>query len=66
MVCPTCGKVCGKVTGDQPSGKMRIEKIHRYVTGFEGCKSISIMYQFENGKQGVFDLKCTSLSFGHR
>ncbi|XP_060565465.1 uncharacterized protein LOC132724600 isoform X2 [Ruditapes philippinarum] len=52
MVCPTCGKVCGIVTGDQPSGKMRIDKIRQSVTGFEVCKGIAITYQFGDGKQG--------------
>ncbi|XP_053406807.1 protein mono-ADP-ribosyltransferase PARP14-like [Mercenaria mercenaria] len=52
MVCPTCGKVCGTITGDQPDGTMEISKSSRYVTGFERHKSIVITYRFNSGQQG--------------
>ncbi|XP_053406803.1 uncharacterized protein LOC123546492 isoform X2 [Mercenaria mercenaria] len=52
MVCPTCGKVCGTITGDQPDGTMEISKSSRHITGFERHKSIVITYRFYDGQQG--------------
>ncbi|XP_053374234.1 uncharacterized protein LOC123534097 [Mercenaria mercenaria] len=51
-VCPTCGKVCGIITGDQPKGIMEILKRRPCVAGYERHKSIAITYRFRPGKQG--------------
>ncbi|XP_053390228.1 uncharacterized protein LOC128553135 isoform X2 [Mercenaria mercenaria] len=50
-VCPTCGKVCGTITGDQPDGMMIIGKQLSSVAGFEKYKSIAITYCFNDGTQ---------------
>lgn len=51
--CPTCGKVCGIITGDQPSGDMNVFINDRAsCAGFEGCGRIEITYRFPDGTQG--------------
>jgi hypothetical protein len=52
-VCPTCGKVCGIITGDQPEGMMDIIKRREHLEGYKRYKTIAITYSFASGKQGV-------------
>ncbi|XP_053406843.1 uncharacterized protein LOC123546491 [Mercenaria mercenaria] len=52
QVCPTCGQVCGIITGDQPDGTMEIAKRQVRLSGYERHNSISIMYHFKSGTQG--------------
>ncbi|XP_053381589.1 uncharacterized protein LOC123544631 [Mercenaria mercenaria] len=51
--CPTCGAVCGVITGDQPDGKMSVSlSKHAHCAGYDGYGQISITYNFPSGKQG--------------
>ncbi|XP_060557028.1 uncharacterized protein LOC132717558 [Ruditapes philippinarum] len=52
-VCPTCGKVCGIITGDQPEGMMDIIKRREHLEGYKRYKTIAITYSFASGKQGT-------------
>ncbi|KAL4232125.1 hypothetical protein ACF0H5_009700 [Mactra antiquata] len=50
--CPTCGYVCGIITGDQPEGCMDVN-INRGATcaGYEEYERIEITYSFPGGRQ---------------
>ncbi|XP_053407932.1 probable E3 ubiquitin-protein ligase DTX3 [Mercenaria mercenaria] len=51
--CPTCGAVCGIITGDQPDGYMQWNfNAHKHCAGYPNCGQISITYTFPNGVQG--------------
>ncbi|XP_060560200.1 uncharacterized protein LOC132720174 isoform X2 [Ruditapes philippinarum] len=54
-VCPTCGQVCGVITGDQPAGEMRCA-VDRFTdcSGYNGHGRIAITYNFPSGRQGVW------------
>ncbi|XP_060603250.1 uncharacterized protein LOC132756248 isoform X2 [Ruditapes philippinarum] len=52
QVCPTCGQVCGVIIGDQPDGTLDVAKIRSSCTGYEGCKTIAMSYNFPPGNQG--------------
>ncbi|WAR21246.1 DTX3L-like protein, partial [Mya arenaria] len=51
--CPTCGRVCNVIKGDQPPGTMTVE-IDRYSScwGFPNVNQIVIRYNFGGGTQG--------------
>eukprot|EP00118_Oscarella_pearsei_P028383 m.2028 g.2028 ORF g.2028 m.2028 type:complete len:750 (+) comp8184_c0_seq1:188-2437(+) len=50
-VCPSCGKTFGKVTGNQPSGKMH-HQIHPWsLPGYSKCGTIEITYDIPSGLQ---------------
>ena len=52
--CPTCGKACGIIIGDQPHGNMNVEfNRHSTCAGYEHCGRIEITYSFLDGRQGV-------------
>ncbi|KAH3786997.1 hypothetical protein DPMN_165116 [Dreissena polymorpha] len=51
QTCPTCQCVCGKITGDQPPGKMTVKQIHGFCTGYETVGKIRINYDFFGGRQ---------------
>lgn len=53
--CPSCGKIYGKMTGDQPPGSFTIRKdSHQKLEGFSDSTGCIIMtYTFLNGRQGV-------------
>ncbi|XP_052772408.1 uncharacterized protein LOC128211541 [Mya arenaria] len=51
QVCPTCFRVVGIVTGDQPYGSMHIYKVKRNCSGYYGNGSIAIAYNFKDGMQ---------------
>ncbi|XP_060584248.1 E3 ubiquitin-protein ligase DTX3L-like [Ruditapes philippinarum] len=50
--CPTCGHVCGKITGDQPDGTIDVY-VNRFprLTGYNSYETIVITYTFQDGKQ---------------
>lgn len=53
-VCPNCGTIYGKVTGDQPPGFISIRKSSIRLQGFnDSSGSIVLSYTFDDGKQGV-------------
>ncbi|KAH3805270.1 E3 ubiquitin-protein ligase DTX3L-like [Dreissena polymorpha] len=49
--CPACGLVCGKITGDQPPGKMTVKQTQGFCTGYERDAKISITYEIFEGRQ---------------
>ncbi|XP_064608660.1 protein mono-ADP-ribosyltransferase PARP14-like [Liolophura sinensis] len=51
MLCPVCKAVCGKVTGNQPYGTMKVEETYKSCAGYQGYKSLIIHYNFPNGIQ---------------
>ncbi|XP_053391623.1 uncharacterized protein LOC128554364 [Mercenaria mercenaria] len=51
--CPTCGAVCGIITGDQPEGYMHWNYNSTHCAGYPNCGQISITYTFPTGRQGV-------------
>ncbi|WAR22518.1 PAR14-like protein [Mya arenaria] len=53
LACPTCGMVCGVISGDQPSGTMDIQKQLTHIAGYNDCGSISVGYRFPDGHQGA-------------
>lgn len=60
-VCPSCGQIYGKMTGDQPPGSITIQNDYQQkLKGFSdstGC--IILTYSFQSGRQGVsFVLHC--------
>ena len=53
-VCPTCGKTCGVIIGDQPEGKISVYfNNFSHCAGYEKYGRIEITYSFCDGKQGV-------------
>ena len=54
QACPTCGKVCGIIKGDQPEGKMFVN-FNKYsnCAGYEDVGRIDITYSFQGGFQKV-------------
>ncbi|XP_062600871.1 uncharacterized protein LOC134262490 [Saccostrea cucullata] len=51
--CPSCGKVFGKMTGDQPPGTVSLRKERRRLPGYEDCdRCIVITYTIGGGRQG--------------
>ncbi|XP_062620291.1 uncharacterized protein LOC134281872 [Saccostrea cucullata] len=51
--CPSCGKVFGKMTGDQPPGTVSLRKEWRSLPGYEDCSEcIIITYTIRGGLQG--------------
>ena len=58
--CPTCGKVCGVLRGNQPAGRFSRSVKPMSLPGYEGCKTIQITYTIPGGIQTVsFHLSCT-------
>ncbi|XP_053407925.1 uncharacterized protein LOC128559644 [Mercenaria mercenaria] len=52
QACPTCGKVCGIIKGDQPYGQMDVVINDRAsCAGFESSGRIEITYKFPDGTQ---------------
>ncbi|XP_050395161.1 uncharacterized protein LOC126814203 [Patella vulgata] len=51
-VCPTCGTTYGILTGDQPTGVMKITKFYGGVEGEERAGCYQINYAFSSGVQG--------------
>ncbi|XP_053407914.1 E3 ubiquitin-protein ligase DTX3L-like [Mercenaria mercenaria] len=52
QACPTCGKVCGIIKGDQPYGRMDVVINDRAsCAGFESSGRIEITYKFPDGTQ---------------
>lgn len=49
--CPSCGKIFGTLTGNQPDGTMLITESFSDVSGFRGCGSYVISYDFSSGIQ---------------
>ena len=54
QACPTCGKVCGIIKGDQPKGDMFVN-FNKYsnCAGYEDVGRIDITYSFQAGSQKV-------------
>ncbi|XP_062614142.1 uncharacterized protein LOC134275876 [Saccostrea cucullata] len=52
QACPVCGKIFGEITGNQPPGKMTVEKERRPLPGYEGFGTIVVKYKFNPGTQG--------------
>jgi len=51
--CPICKVRYGIATGTQPTnGVMTVHKINHSLSGYEGCNTIEIRYNFPNGVQG--------------
>ncbi|KAK3105060.1 hypothetical protein FSP39_016460 [Pinctada imbricata] len=50
--CPNCGVIYGKITGDQPEGRIAIAKDMTRLPGYGSCYSIKVTYVFMDGKQG--------------
>ena len=51
--CPTCGKVCGMLRGNQPAGKFAKKVLDLSLPGYERHKTIEIMYTIPGGIQTV-------------
>ncbi|XP_052772162.1 uncharacterized protein LOC128211426 isoform X3 [Mya arenaria] len=52
VVCPTCFRVVGKITGDQPSGTMTVySSAYNDCAGYHGQGKITITYNFPDGLQ---------------
>jgi len=54
--CPTCGYVCGEVTGNQPRGKMTTRVLASSLAGYDRYATIQITYDIPDGIQDVSDL----------
>ncbi|XP_041362741.1 uncharacterized protein LOC121378571 isoform X2 [Gigantopelta aegis] len=50
-VCPVCNTIYGVVTGDQPDGRMAVERSRKRLPGHEDCGTIIITYSFYDGVQ---------------
>lgn len=51
--CPICNTYHGVYTGTQPQGTMTVLRSWQGLPGFEHCGSITILYSFPAGIQGV-------------
>jgi len=51
--CPTCGHVCGKLSGNQPPGQMSKQILRSSLRGYEPCSTIEITYSIPDGIQDV-------------
>ena len=51
--CPTCGYACGKITGNQPRGKMTTQVLPSSLAGYERYSTIQITYDIPDGVQDV-------------
>lgn len=51
-LCPVCKTSYGEESGNQPPGRMAVNKSPRPLPGYEGFGSIQITYVFDDGVQG--------------
>ena len=51
--CPTCGYVCGKLTGNQPEGTMTTRVLPSSLAGHAPHSTIQITYNIPDGVQDV-------------
>jgi len=53
--CPTCGYICGMLTGNQPGGQMTTQILQTSLAGYEQHSTIKITYDIPDGIQDVSD-----------
>ena len=51
--CPICGKLHGKLRGNQPKGDMKKTVLKKKLSGYSNCDTIQITYDFPDGIQTV-------------
>ena len=64
QACPTCGKVCGIIKGDQPDGDMTVNfRSYEHCAGYEDVGRIDITYSFPGGHQKVIEKRNCRLHY---
>ena len=51
--CPSCGRLFGVMTGNQPPGTMHVQSFPESLAGFRHCGTLQIMYNIPSGVQNV-------------
>ena len=55
--CPICGKLFGKLRGNQPKGDMKKIILKQHLSGYSKCGTMQITYHFPDGIQTVSIVK---------
>ena len=48
--CPNCNKIYGIMTGDQPPGKMKVDRIKKFKCDGYNCDTIQMSFTFKDGQ----------------